>query len=199
VAGPREAGRLPWRPGTNMATVVDRYWEAVSYVHRAIDVVESASSALNLVDRYAARVKTEPVHGELAGVEARWLRSTNDLERAKIARDAELLADRTQEALPGAPQDRRRTNLWAGEVPTFTPATSYGDEVAREAHDAWDWTKSAIRRTADDAVSLGTWVLVAAGVLLTTKLWRTTAGTQRDARRTLNRRLERVALESEHR
>lgn len=181
----------------SMATVVNRYWEAISYVHRAVDSVESAPSTLDFVDRYAARVKTEPVRNELAGIEARWLRATNDLERAKIARDAELLADRTQEALPGAPQDRQRTNLWTGEVPTSTPATTYGDEVARQAHDAWDWTKNAIRRTADDAASLGTWVLIAGGILLTTKLWRATTSAPRDARRTLNRHLERAASESE--
>ena len=144
-----EKKRMPWRLGTSMATVVNRYWEAVSYVHRAVDTVESAPSLLNVVDRYAAKVKTQPVRDELTRIETRWLRATSDLERAKIARDAELLADRTKENLAGAPQSWKRTNLYVDEQEQSTPATSYGQEVAREADHDWTWLKEKASGAAD--------------------------------------------------
>ena len=37
-----------------------------------------------------------------------------------------------EESLPGAPQDRARTNLYAGETPRGTPATTYGQELAMQ-------------------------------------------------------------------
>lgn len=178
-------------------SIEERYKAAIAYVHRAVATVERRAFASSLVDWYAARNLTEPVRDEAEHVEARWLRATNELDRARVARDTELLADRTQESLPGAPQDRRRTNLWDGEIPAFTPPITYGDEVARQAHDAWDWTKNAIRQTANDAASLGTWLLIAGGVLLTAKLWRKTRQEGGNGRRVLNRRLERLAADSE--
>jgi hypothetical protein len=53
----------PAAPASCPGTVVDRYWEAVSYVHRAVDEVESAPSLLNVADRYAAKVKTSEANG----------------------------------------------------------------------------------------------------------------------------------------
>ena len=175
-------------------SIEERYKRAVAYVHRAVDGVERAGFDSSVVDWYAARNRTEPARNELAHVEAQWLRATTDIERARVARDAELLADRTQESLPGAPQDRERTNLWPGETPTSTPATSYGDELAHQAHAAWDWTKDALRQTGNDIASLGMWLLVVGGIVLGVKVLgparqRQAASTQR----TLNRRLVRLA------
>src|SRR5206468_3585035 len=88
-----------------------------------------------IVDAYASTLKTETVRNELRRLEALWMHATTDIDRARIARDAELLADRTEENLPGAPQDRARTNLRPGEQASATPATSFdatADERARE-------------------------------------------------------------------
>src|SRR5437660_491586 len=114
-----------------MPTVEGRYAAATRYVRRAIATVENqpftyvVDPITGLVEWYAGRTKTEPARNDLSRIEARWLRATTDIERARVARDAERLADRVQEALPGAPQDRDRTNLFKGERPTSTPTTSY--------------------------------------------------------------------------
>src|SRR5579863_5726409 len=128
-----------------MATVEDRYRPATDYVRRAISVVEAAGVAYSTnpvtgaIEWYAGRTKTAEPRAELDDVDARWLRATSDAQRAAIAREAELLADRVEENLPGAPQDRARTNLFAGEVATGTPPTSYSQEVTAEARNDWDW------------------------------------------------------------
>ena len=102
-------------------------------VERAIATVEKGPSTWNPITRaiesYAGKTKTEEVHNDLRHIQDRWDVARSDIERASIARDAELLADRVQENLPGAPQDRQRTNLWKGETPKSTPATSYGGEA----------------------------------------------------------------------
>src|SRR5437588_8248349 len=104
-----------------MANIEQRYEAATAYVRKAVAVVEQGNNAEDPItagiEWYAARTKTEPVRSELARIEARWLRATSEFDRARVARDAELLADRTQESLPGAPQNRVRTNLAAGEQP----------------------------------------------------------------------------------
>jgi hypothetical protein len=131
LAPPRGAAPAAATPPT--ATVEQRYKDAIAYVRRAIDSVTAAqSSALNLLpdSLNPALVKTAPARGELSRLELRWSRATSDKDRAAVARDAELLADRVQEDLPGAPQDRQRTDLVKGEVPTSTPATSYLGELA---------------------------------------------------------------------
>ena len=184
-----------------MATVVDRYWEAISYVHRALDEVESAPSLLNLVDRYAAKVKTQPVRDELARIESRWLRATSDLERAKIARDAELLADRTKENLPGAPQSWRRTNLFVGEDERSTPATSYGQELASEAENDWQWVKDKASGAADAGKGLAQLLLVGGGLFVAAKALDYLHSRQQQhavtTERALNAGLERAATDSE--
>lgn len=177
-------------------SIEERYKRAVSYVHRAVEHVERAGFDASVIDWYAARNKTEPARNELARVETRWLRAANDIDRARIARDAELLADRVQESLPGAPQDRQRTNLWSGEVQTSTPPTSYADELEHQAHDAWNWTKGAIAGAGGEAAGIGKWVLVGAGVVLLLKVLGSLSNQQRQAaatRRAVNRDLERVA------
>ncbi len=126
-----------------MATAAERYKAATSYVHRAIETVRGAHSWFNLPELIASSNKTAPAANELARIEARWQHAASDGERLKIARDAELLADRTEESLPGAPQDRARTNLWKGEVQTSTAATSYGGELASQAALEWNWLKTA--------------------------------------------------------
>jgi hypothetical protein len=99
-------------------------------VKHAIEAVTPTLSVLlpDAID--PAAVKTAPARGELARLEARWSKAKTDKERAAIARDAELLADRVEEDLPGAPQSRRRTDLYPGEVPSATPATSFLGELA---------------------------------------------------------------------
>src|SRR5258706_16112375 len=101
-----------------MATVEQRYGTAHEYVNRAVRQVEAGAvhtwaSILPPVfatEVYAGRLKTEEVKNELRRIEERWLRAGTDIERARVARDAELLADRTEENLPGAPTDWKRTN-----------------------------------------------------------------------------------------
>src|SRR5690348_3881120 len=101
-----------------MPTVEDRYATTTAYVRRAIAVVMdqgvgySMDPITGLVEWYAGQTKTETARNELARIQARWLRATTDEERGAIAREAELLADRVEENLPGAPQDRQRTNLY---------------------------------------------------------------------------------------
>ena len=182
-----------------MPNVMDRYEAATSYVRRAIAAGESppvrySVNPINgLIEWYAGPTKTEPAKRELTRIEARWLRATSDTERSKIARDAELLADRVQEALPGAPQDRQRTNLSRDEKPTSTPATSYGDELAREAELAWGRAKGAASSTADGARSLATWLLIGGAVVVS---WRAFGYLDRRERRLgakLNEELGRTA------
>jgi sugar phosphate isomerase/epimerase len=123
----------------HMATVEERYMAATAYVRRAVDVVEERGitylidPVTGIVEWYAGKTKTQQPRNELTRIEARWLRTATDTDRAAVARDAELLADRVQESLPGAPQDRVRTNLYEGETPKGTPATSYAQEVAMQA------------------------------------------------------------------
>ena len=182
-----------------MATVVNRYWEAISYVHRAVDTVEAAPSLLNVVDRYAAKVKTQPVRDELTRIEARWLRATNDLERAKIARDAELLADRTKENLPGAPQSWKRTNLYVDEQEQLAPATSYGQEVAREADSDWTWLKEKASGAAGAGKGIAELLLLGGGIFLAIKAvdYLRARQTSTVSAAALNRGLERAATDAD--
>src|SRR5262249_31297161 len=143
-----------------------------AYVRRAIDVVEKRGVAYTvdpitgLIEWYAGKTKTQQPRNELTRIEARWLRATSDGERSGIAREAELLADRVEESLPGAPQDRPRTNLYKGEVPKGTPATTYQQEVDRQRGEVWDWLKDTATRGADGASSIGKWLLLGGGVVL---------------------------------
>jgi hypothetical protein len=155
-----------------MATVEERYATATAYVRRAIATVEDrgvgyiVDPTTGIIEWYAGRTKTAQPRNELARIEARWLRATNGGERAAVARDAELLADRVEENLPGAPQDRQRTNLYPGETPKGTPATTYADEVRGELGRGWGWVKT---RLSDGASNVGTWLLVGGGVVLSWK------------------------------
>lgn len=158
-----------------MPTVQERYAAATAYVRRAISTVEDRGLAYaidpitGLVEWYAGKTKTTEPRNELAHIQARWLRATTDDERAKIARDAELLADRVEESLPGAPQDRARTNLYKGETPKGTPATSYAQEVDNQAGEVWGWIKDKANFAANEASSIGKWLLVGGGVVLAWK------------------------------
>ena len=155
-----------------MATVEERYAAATAYVRRAIDVVEGRGISYlidpvtGIVEWYAGKTKTQQPRNELARIEARWLRATSDADRGVVARDAELLADRVEESLPGAPQDRARTNLYAGETPRGTPATTYGQELAMQASESWDWLSDAARGAADTAGSIGKWLVLGGGIAL---------------------------------
>lgn len=190
-----------------MASVEERYKAATAYVRRAVTTVENRGIAYavdpitGLIEWYAGRTKTEPARNELARIDDRWLMAKSDIERAKVARDAELLADRVQETLPGAPQDRRRTNLWEGEDQKSTPATSYYGEVADQANETWGWLKDKASYVADEAGTLAKFLLVGGGVVVAWKLvdylrareqqkqTRSSSGT----RRQLNTNLARVA------
>jgi hypothetical protein len=87
-----------------------------------------------------------------------------------VARDADLLADRVEESLPGAPQDRARTNLYPGEQPSATPPNNYVDELDRQTHATWDWLKSHAHAGADETRSFGKWLLIGGGVVASWKL-----------------------------
>jgi hypothetical protein len=160
-----------------MATVEQRYTAATAYVHRAIAAAEQVSvgyaldPVTGLIEWYAGKTKTEQPRQDLARIEARWLRATTDEGRATVAREAELLADRVEESLPGAPQDRARTNLYSGEVPKGTPATSYDQEVGAQAHAVWSWLKDTASAGAHQASSIGKWLLVGGGVVLGWKVF----------------------------
>lgn len=133
--------------------VVNRYHDAVAYVDRVIDTVEKSGG---VVDREIANpLKTQVARAELQQIKSRWLRSTADSERTRIARDAELLADRVQENLPGAPQDRRRSNLFKGEKERSTPATSFDSEIANRAAVVWDWVKREAKEASSPATIRG--------------------------------------------
>jgi hypothetical protein len=155
-----------------MSSTEERYKAATAYVRRAVEIVEAlpiayhADAVTGAIEWYAGKQKTAPARDELARLEARWLRASTDDERTKIARDAELLADRVEEGLPGAPQDRQRTNLFKGETPKGTPMTSYADEVDRQAALEWGWIKSKAEAIADEASTIGKWLLIGGGLLL---------------------------------
>src|SRR5215813_13727402 len=188
-----------------MATEEQRFKDATDYVHRAIAVVEhgplSLSPTLGFLDALAGRYKTETARNELDRIEERWLRATSAAERLRIAREAELLADRVQENVPGAPQDRQRTNLYPGEVPTATPATSYAEEFGRQAESAWSWVKEKGERAGEGLESIGNWLLLGGGVLLAIQIVGLLRDAQRrNARRThseINARLVRAATRGE--
>lgn len=187
-----------------MATVEERYTAATAYVRRAIAVVEDRplsylfNPVTGTIEGYAGRTKTATARSDLARIEARWMRATSDAERAQVSRDAELLADRVQENLPGAPQDRQRTNLFPGEKQASTPATSYGDELADQAAETLKLGRGILGDAADGLATVGKWLLLGGGVLLSLKTVdylrererRQSAGSEQ---RTLNANLARVA------
>jgi hypothetical protein len=141
-----------------------RFDAATGYVRRAIEKVATAS--LETTDVLAARFKVDPIINELRGLEAKWLRATSELERTTIARDAEHLADRTKENLPGAPGDWRRTNLATGEIETQTPASSIDSETNRQAGEMWSWLRTTAGRAAESVATVGKWFVVGGAVLL---------------------------------
>jgi hypothetical protein len=190
-----------------MPTVEERYQAATAYVRRAIAAVEDRSvvyavdPVTGLVEWYAGKVKTEQPRMDLVHIEARWLRATRDDERSQIARDVELLADRVEENLPGAPQDRARTNLYAGETPTATPPTTYYGEAANQAAESWGWVKETAGGAAGGALSVGQSLLIGGGVVLGWKLFDYLRERERNrvrsasgrTQRALNASLERAA------
>lgn len=158
-----------------MATVEERYTAATDYVRRAIAVVEGRpvsylfNPVTGAIEWYAGRTKTTTARSDLSRIEARWLRATSDIERARIARDAELLADRVQENLPGAPQDRERTNLFPGEKQSSTAATCFDDELASEAAELLGRGRSFFGDAVDGIATIGKWLLIGGGVLASIK------------------------------
>ncbi|MCU1282403.1 MAG: hypothetical protein JWM53_5949 [bacterium] len=160
-----------------MPTVEERFHAATAYVRRAIAAVEdkgvvyAIDPVTGFVEWYAGKVKTAQPRNDLARIEARWLRATGDDERTQIARDAELLADRVEENLPGAPQDRIRTNLYAAETPKSTPATSYYGEVANQTDEVWDWVKQRASGAADGVSTVAKALLAGGGIILGWKVF----------------------------
>jgi hypothetical protein len=193
-----------------MATVEQRYETASEYVKRAIRTVElgalhswgSILPAVFATETYAGQVKTESAKRDLAQVEARWLRAASDIDRARVARDAELLADRVAENLPGAPTDWSRTNLYPGEGARTTSASTYASEAQVQVEGAWSWIKREAGEAIDETKTIGRWLLVGGGVLLGIKLVeyldererrRDRSRATSDPRRALNAALERAA------
>ena len=175
-----------------MPTVEQRYDAAIAYVQRAIEAVGSGP-----IDS----VKTAPVRSELARIDASWLRASSDTERTRVARDAELLADRTEESLPGAPQDRARSNLFKGEHQTSTAATSYTQEVASQAGAYRDWIMGTGHSLSSDFAAIGKWLLAGGALVLGIKIVslvrerqpRRNRRSPQATRRLLNRQLELTA------
>jgi hypothetical protein len=75
------------------------------------------------------------------------------------------LADRVQETLPGAPQDRRRTNLFKGEQQTSTPETSYAGELAAQAGLVFHGIGNSATSAAEALATVGK-LLIAGGTLV---------------------------------
>ena len=177
-----------------MATIEERYQSATAYVRRAISVVERGpgidDSLTASIEAYAGRLKTSVVRGDLERIEARWLRAATAFERARLARDAELLADRTQESLPGAPQDRKRTNLFPGETPSSTPSTSFEREVDSQAGFVWSWLKQRGSAAAGTVAAVSRLVVVGGVAFVGYELYRLARARHRaqtrNSRRALN-------------
>jgi hypothetical protein len=190
-----------------MPTVEERFRAATAYVRKAIAAVEDRGVVYALdpvtgfVEWYAGKVKTGQPRADLARIEARWLRATRDDERSQIARDAELLADRVEENIPGAPQEWLRTNLYSGETPTATPPTTYYGEAADQAGEVWGWVKDKASGAAEGVSAVAKSLLIGGGVVLGWKLFgylrERERGRERQAangeRRRLNAGLARVA------
>lgn len=183
-----------------MATVEERYEAATAYVRQAIRIVETGPTVFDpfaaVIEAYAAGVKTDPIRNELSRIDARWMRAANDIDRAGVARDAELLADRAQESLPGAPQNRKRTNLFPGEEQKATPPTSFDDELRHEAREKWSWLKTTASDTAEGVGRFGKWLIVGGGVLLGLQVvdyFKRRERRNGPTRRSINERLARAA------
>jgi|SRR6266542_2744366 len=153
-------------------TAQQRYDAATAYVRRAIKHVHSGWDWFlqGAADAYAGSLKVEPVENELRHIEERWMRATTESERMKVAIDAENLADRTKENLPGAPQDWTRTNLYHGEAEHSTAATSYSQEVVREARDDWNWVASKATSTGEKTAGVAKLLLWGGGIYLGIKI-----------------------------
>lgn len=95
--------------------------------------------------------------------------------------------------------DRKRTNLYKGETPTSTPATSFGQEASNQATHVVHWVRQkarAVSQKLDEPWHLGTWLLVGGGLVLTVALLSSNDRDRRQARgRALNRRLAQIANE----
>ncbi len=175
-----------------MATIHERYDAAAAYVQRAVDSTKPAQ--WNPL-RYVGDEPTVAIGKGLQRLELEWMRATNDLERARVARDTELLADRVEESLPGAPQNRARTNLFPGEVQRAEPAAGFLRELAGEFSQDWHWLtnrSSIAAEKANDALKL---LLVGGGLWLAVKALDAVAPS-RDGLRSraeLNRQLEAAA------
>jgi hypothetical protein len=170
-------------------------------------IAYSVHPVTGLVEWYAGRDKTAPARQDLSHIEARWLRAASDTERSAIAREAELLADRVQESLPGAPQNRQRTNLYKGEQASSTPGTSYYGEFANQAVETWDVLRTAARETATTAESVARYALLGGGIVLGWKLFDYLRARERRqevrssgaTKRALNAALEHVAQQRDAR
>ena len=109
-----------------------RYEAAKAYVDRAVATV-LALGMYSPMDALGAREKTAPVVSDTKKLDAKWLRATTETVREALAKEAENLADRTKENLPGAPPDWKRTNLYKGETEKQAAPTTYAGAVAEEA------------------------------------------------------------------
>lgn len=189
-----------------MPTVQERYTAATSYVRRAIaDVADrgvlfALDPITGFIEWYAGRAKVEEPQHELERIEARWLRATTDDARATIAHEAELLADRIEENLPGAPQDRPRTNLYADEIQRSTAATGYQQEFDRQATDVWNGLATRAKESGHAASGIGKWLLAGGAAVLGWKAFRYVQERERlreptadRQRRLLDANLERAA------
>jgi hypothetical protein len=92
------------------------------------------------------------------------IRLLPDTTGGTVRREFEHLADHVEETLPGAPQNRARTNLYKGEVPKAAPATSYVGEVADQAGEVWDWVSNKARDAGKKASTVASLLLLGGGI-----------------------------------
>ena len=149
-----------------MATATERYNRATSYAHHAIASVSRSMWSVGVFDYYGNQEKTKTARQDLERIEARWWRASVESERNLIARDAELLADRIKENLPGAPLDWQRTNLAAGEIEKTQPPTTFASDLNDRANEVWAWASGAAERTTHGVTQIGAFVLIGGGLLL---------------------------------
>lgn len=149
-----------------MATAAERYNRATGYAHRAIDTVSRSMWSVGVVDYFANQEKTKTARQDLERIEARWWRAATDREREGIARDAELLADRIKENLPGAPLDWQRSNLAAQEIEKTQPATTFSTDLSERATELWANASVAAERTSQGVTQLGALLLLGGGLYL---------------------------------
>ena len=154
-----------------VATAAERYQAAIDYVERAIATAQAPPlwstviPAVALASMYGGNLATTTARQDLVAIKKRWAAASSDTERDQVARDAELLADRVEENVPGAPTDRQRTNLFSGEVPSSTPAASFPSAIVDEVKADAKAAAEVVDKVGDELAGVGKWLLLGGALL----------------------------------